>query len=83
MINESGWSSKELLELDGTEGTGDLSNEEDYSPGSLVIDHVEQGTYDAIVATQPQISKYLARQMVEGFAQALMDSMFLFIPGYR
>ena len=51
MSNQSnlfGWSDKpgELEEgevLDEAEPLEELSNDDDYSPGSLVIDHVEQG----------------------------------------
>lgn len=51
MMNNSNlcdWSGKALLELEEGEVSEDLSNDEDYSPRSLVIDHVEQGIYYSI-----------------------------------
>ncbi len=48
MSNQSGvfgWSDKPVTsDLEEGEVLDELSNDDDYSPGSLVIDHVEQGT---------------------------------------
>ena len=49
MSNQSnvfGWSEKPGgSELEDGEVLDELSNDDDYSPGSLVIDHVEQGEH--------------------------------------
>lgn len=48
MSNQSsmfGWSEKPVgSELEEGEVPDEFSNDDDYSPGSLVIDHVEQGS---------------------------------------
>ena len=52
--NVFGWSEKPgVSELEEGE-LDELSNDDDYSPGSLVIDHVEQGMY--CVSVQDKLS---------------------------